>query len=341
MRKIVSTLVATAVLSTAVFAADRLMGQGATFPLPVYKEWAKLYYMETKNEVTYNGGGSGKGISAITDRNGDFGGSDAPLKNDELAKRKLYQWPGIVGSIVLAYNLEGVEDHALKLSPEVVAGIYSGTITKWNDPKITKDNSGIKLPDAAIVPVARSDASGTTFNFTSYLDKSNPEWSKKFGAAKSISWAPKNIMTASGNPLVASTIKQIPNSIGYIEYAYKLKTGLPAATLQTKAGDWAKPTEEFFAKAAKNADFKISQNFYDVLAWGPGKGSYPIVAATFILVPSDKPADTKKVTEFYKWSYTNPKAQDAAKKLGYLPLPDSVVSLIEKYWAEKGIAPAK
>lgn len=341
MKKMVSALVAGAILSTAAFAADRFMGQGATFPLPVYKEWAKIYYEKTGNEVTYNGGGSGKGISAITDRNGAFGGSDAPLENADLAKRKLLQWPGVVGSIVLAYNIEGVKDHELKLSSEAVAGIYAGTITKWNDPIIMKDNKGVKLPDAAITPVARSDASGTTFNFSSYLDRASKMWHDKFGYAKSINWAPKNIMTAAGNPLVAQTIQSIPNSIGYIEYAYKLKTGLPAATLQTKDGDWAAPTEEAFAAAAKNADFQLDKNFYDVLAYGPGKGSYPIVAATFILVPSDNAADAKKVTTFYKFNYTNADTQAAAKKLGYLPLPDSVVSLIEKYWDEKGISPAK
>jgi len=339
LKKIATTLVASAVLTTAAVSAERFMGQGATFPLPVYKEWTKLYYKATGNEVTYNGGGSGKGISAITERNGAFGGSDAPLKNDELAKRKLYQWPGVVGSIVLAYNLDGVKDHELKLSSDAVAGIFAGTITTWNDPIIKKDNPDLKLPDAEITPVVRSDSSGTTFNFTSYLSKANKMWAEKFGAEKSINWAPKNVNPASGNPLVAQTIQKIPNSIGYIEYAYKLSTGLPAATLQTAEGDWAAPTEDSFAKAAVNANFSIEENFYDVLAYGKGAGSYPIVAATFILVPSDNPEDAKKVTSFYNWAYTTPEAQKAAEKLGYLPLPKPTVELIQKYWNEKGISP--
>lgn len=344
-RQLASTIVmgisiSTAVISTAAVAGDRFMGQGSTFALPVYQEWAKLYYAATGNEVTYNGGGSGKGISAITQRNGAFGGSDEPLKNADLAKRKLYQWPGTVGSIVLAYNLDGVKDHELKLSSEAVAGIFAGTITKWNDPVITKDNPNLKLPNAEITPVVRSDASGTTFNFTTYLSDASKMWKDKFGIAKSINWAPKNVNPASGNPMVAKTIKQIPNSIGYIEYAYKLSTGLPAATLQTAEGGWAAPTEKAFAKAAVNANFTIDQNFYDVLAYGKGKGSYPIVAATFVLVPSDNPAEVKKVTEFFNWAFTTPEAIKSSAKQGYLPLPKPTVELIQKYWAEKGISPA-
>lgn len=342
LKRLAIASLATAVLGAAgASAADKFMGQGASFPLPVYKEWSKLYYKATGNQVTYNGGGSGKGISAITDRNGQFGGSDAPLKNPDLEKRKLFQFPGVVGSIVLAYNIKGIDDGALKLSGAAIAGIFSGSITKWSDPIIKKDNPSLALPDADITPVVRSDSSGTTFNFTSYLSRANKAWADKYGAAKSINWGAKKVVPAKGNPLVSSTIKQIPNSIGYIEYAYKLSTGLPAATLQTKAGDWAAPTEEAFSKAAVNANFKISENFYDVLAYGPGIGSYPIVAATFILLPSDNAADAKKVTKFYQWSYTNPDAIAAAKKLGYLPLPKPTVELINKYWAQKGIAPAK
>lgn len=338
MLKKIALFTATSILALNLSASDKIIGQGATFPLPVYKEWSKLYYQATKNQVTYNGGGSGKGISAITDRNGEFGGSDSPLKNAELQEKKLLQFPAIIGSVVLAYNLDGVKDGELKLSSDVVAGIFSGKITKWSDALIKKDNPNLSLPDAEIVPVVRSDSSGTTFNFTSYLSKANEEWATKYGANKSINWGAK-VTPAAGNPLVASTIKQIPNSIGYIEYAYKLSTRLNAATLQTKSGDWAEPTPENFARAAANSNFKISENFYDVLAYANGAKSYPIVAATFILVPSDKAKDTKKVTKFFKWAFSDAKALDAAKKLGYEPLPKVTTNMIEEYWNKNGINP--
>lgn len=312
-------------------AADKLMGQGATFPLPIYKEWSKLYYKTTKNEVTYNGGGSGKGISAITDRNGDFGGSDSPLKTDELKEKGLLQFPAIIGSVVLAYNIEGIKDGELKLSSAAVAGIFSGEITKWNDKIIAKDNPNLKLPNETITPVVRSDSSGTTFNFTSYLSKANESWATKYGANKTINWGAK-VVPANGNPLVASSIKQIPYSIGYIEYAYKLSSGLNVATLQTKDGDWAKATPENFAKAVANSNFSIKENFYDILAYSAGKGSYPIVAATFILLPNDKTENNKKVVKFFEWAFSDESAKAAAKKLGYEPLPNETVSMIKEYW---------
>ncbi|RUT48919.1 phosphate ABC transporter substrate-binding protein PstS [Campylobacter fetus] len=338
LKQIATLTIASAISALSLNAADKIMGQGATFPLPVYKEWSKLYYKATSNQVTYNGGGSGKGISAITDRNGEFGGTDSPLKNDELREKKLLQFPAIIGSVVLAYNIEGIKDHELKLSAAAVAGIFSGKITKWNDEIIKKDNANLKLPDALITPVVRSDSSGTTFNFTSYLAKADESWAKEYGANKTINWGAK-VTPAAGNPLVASTIKQVPNSIGYIEYAYKLSTGLNAATLQTKDGDWAEPTPQNFAKAASNSNFKIEENFYDVLAYSSGKGSYPIVAATFIIIPNDKIDDGKKVTKFFSWAFSDKNALEAAKKLGYEPLPKVTTDMIYDYWTKYGVNP--
>lgn len=337
MKKLAMLALAGALVSGA-FASDKIMGQGATFPLPVYKDWAKIYYQQTGNQVTYSGGGSGKGISAITDRNGNFGGSDSALKKDELNEKKLLQFPAVIGSIVLAYNIDGVKDMELKLDAEAVAGIFSGKITKWNDSVIAKINEGIKLPDADIVPVVRSESSGTTFNFTSYLSKANEDWAKNYGAAKTINWGAK-VTPAQGNPLVAKTIKQTPNSIGYIEYAYKVTENLNAATLKTANGDWAEPTEENFAKAALNSNFSIDEHFYDVLAYGKGEKSYPIAAATFILLPSDNAEDGKKVTKFFKWAFENNKAKKAAANLGYLPLPKDTVDMIEEYWKKYDIFP--
>lgn len=337
MKKLAMLALAGALVSGA-FASDKIMGQGATFPLPVYKDWAKIYYKQTGNQVTYSGGGSGKGISAITDRNGNFGGSDSALKKDELNEKKLLQFPAVIGSIVLAYNIDGVKDMELKLDAEAVAGIFSGKITKWNDSAIAKINENIKLPDADIVPVVRSESSGTTFNFTSYLSKANEDWAKNYGAAKTINWGAK-VTPAQGNPLVAKTIKQTPNSIGYIEYAYKVTENLNAATLKTANGDWAEPTEENFAKAALNSNFSIDEHFYDVLAYGKGEKSYPIAAATFILLPSDNAEDGKKVTKFFKWAFENDEAKKAAANLGYLPLPKDTVNMIEEYWKKYDIFP--
>ncbi|ASM35914.1 phosphate ABC transporter, phosphate-binding protein PstS [Campylobacter sputorum subsp. bubulus] len=338
LKKLTGLVIASMVAVGSANAADKIMGQGATFPLPVYKDWAKGYYSDTKNQVTYSGGGSGKGVSAITDRNGDFGGTDSALKADELKEKKLLQFPTVIGSIVLAYNIDGVKDHALKLDGEAVAGIFSGKITKWNDPILTKLNPDLKLPDADIVPVVRSESSGTTFNFTSYISKANEDWAKNYGAQKTINWGAK-VTPAQGNPLVAKTIKQTKNSIGYIEFAYKIKEDLNAATLKTRDGDWAEPTEENFAKAALNSNFSIDEHFYDVLAYGKGAKSYPIAAATFVLVPSDNQESAKKVTKFFSWAFESQKGKKMAKDLGYLPLPEDTVKMINEYWTKYGISP--
>ncbi|NLY04023.1 MAG: phosphate ABC transporter substrate-binding protein PstS [Campylobacter sp.] len=330
-KKIVSVAAVAIVVTSGLNAADKILGQGATFPLPVYKEWAALYYKETKNQVTYSGGGSGKGVSAITDRNGNFGGSDLALKSDELEEKKLLQFPGLIGSVVLAYNISGVDDHALRLDAKAVAGIFSGKITKWNDPYLVNLNPGLQLPSSNIVAVVRSESSGSTFNFTSYLAKADEEWAREYGAEKSINWGAK-VTPAQGNSLVAKTIKQTPNSIGYMEYAYKTQENLDAATLQSKHGDWVAPTKDGFYNATLNANFSIKDHFYDVLAYADGEGSYPIVAATFIVLPKDDIKKAKQVTKFFNWVFTNDEAKKTAEDLGYLPLPDEAVKVINEYW---------
>lgn len=338
VKKLAILAVASAFVFSNLSANDKISGQGATFPMPVYKEWTKLYYKDTKNQVTYSGGGSGKGVSAITDRNGNFGGTDAALTKEELKEKKLLQFPGVTGSVVLAYNINGVKDHELKLDGKAVAGIFSGKITKWDDAYLKELNPNLKLPAADIVVVVRSESSGTTFNFTSYLARADEDWAKNYGAAKTINWGAK-VTPAQGNPLVAKTIKQTSNSIGYIEYAYKVQENLAAATLKTKNGDWAEPTKENFDRAALNSNFSIDEHFYDVLAYSAGEKSYPIVAATFIVLPSDNAKDGKKVTKFFKWAFTSQKAKKAAADLGYLPLPDDTVKMIEEYWKKYNIQP--
>lgn len=317
-------------------ASDKIMGQGATFPMPIYKQWAKLYYEQTGNQVTYSGGGSGKGVSAITDRNGNFGGTDSALKEDELESKKLLQFPAITGSIVLAYNIKDIKDNELKLDSKAISGIFSGKITKWNDPYLLQINPNLNLPSTEIIPVVRSESSGTTFNFTSYLSRADEEWSKEYGAEKTINWGAK-VVPAQGNSLVAKTIKQTQNSIGYIEYAYKIQENLNAATLKSKNGEWVTPSNDNFINAALNSNFSIQEHFYDILAYADGENSYPMVAATFIVLPSDDVENANKVAKFFNWCFTDAKAKKAAQDLGYLPLPQKTIDLINKYWAQYNI----
>lgn len=326
----------------AVFALTSLLhagitGAGASFPAPLYFDWAYYYQKETGKEVNYQSIGSGGGIQQITARKVSFGASDAPLTPEQQKKAKLFQFPAVVGSIVITYNLDGIKDGELKLTNELVADIFAGKVTKWNDPKITKVNPGVQLPQQNIVVVHRSDGSGTTFNFTYYLSKASEMWKKSIGNAKSVEW-PAGI-GGKGNEGVTNLVKQTPNSIGYIEYAYKLKNRLPAATLQTASGKWVKATEDNFKAAAAYAKWKASEGFYELLALQPGDNSYPIVAATFILLPMETKEVDQQVTAFYNYGYE--KGQNSAVKLGYIPLPKQTVDMIQKYWKDNGISPAK
>ena len=321
-------LVASASISSA-FAADKINGAGASFPAPLYYDWAFSYKKDTKNRVNYQSIGSGGGIKQITKRVVDFGASDKPLDSKKLAKAKLLQFPAVIGSIVVAFNVDGIADETLKLSNEVVADIFAGKITMWNDAAIAANNKGIKLPNQKIVVVHRSDGSGTTYNFTYYLSGSSKNWKEKFGTGKAIDWATG--IGGKGNEGVANLIKQTPFSIGYIENAYKEKNKLSAAVLKTASGKWVVANEANFKAAAKYASWTKEDNFYAMLALQPGDTSYPIVAATFILLPTEKPDMNKKVTEFYDYAFKNGDA--AAKKLGYIALPEATKKMIREYWA--------
>ncbi len=330
MKKIVTAAIA-ASLALTIANADEIKGRGASFPGPVYKAWTSEYFNATGNKVNYTPTGSGDGIKSITKRMVDFGGSDKPLKPKTLKKKKLYMFPSVVGSIVLAYNIDGVKDGELKLSRAAIDAIFSGKAKFWDDAVITKDNAALKLPHAPITTCVRADKSGTTFNFTYFLNKIDPA----FKVSKKPKWKAAKVVAGKSNSGVSANIQQIKNSIGYIEYSYKIKLGLPAAQVENKEGKFINPTVKSFQDAAKYATWAPKNDFYAVIGDPAGATSYPIVAATFILLPVEKTEKNKEVTAFFDWAYKN--GDKAAADLGYVPLPASTKDEIRKYWESKGI----
>ena len=329
LKKILSSALIAAVAATSSVASDKISGAGASFPAPLYYSWAHSYHQDTGARVNYQSIGSGGGIKQMTKRVVNFGASDKPLQNDKLAKANLLQFPAVIGSIVIAFNLPDFPDATLRLTNENVADIFAGVITKWNDPKIAMNNKWIKLPNKKIIVAHRSDGSGTTYNFTYYLTKSSQYWKNHFGTGKAIDWATG--IGGKGNEGVSSLIKQTPYSIGYVENAYKMKNHFSAAVLQTASGKWVTATDAHFKAAAKYASWTKAGNFYAMLALQPGDTSYPIVAATFILLPKEKAAMNKKVTKFYDYAFKTGDA--AASKLGYIALPEATKNMIREYWA--------
>lgn len=331
LKHIAVAAIALSVATTSILSAEALKGRGASFPAPVYKAWTAAYNKATGVQVNYTPTGSGDGIKSIEKRMVDFAGSDKPLKPKTLVKHKLHMFPAVVGSIVLAYNIDGIKDGELKLSRAAIAAIFSGKATHWDDAVIAKDNAGLKLPHAPITICVRADKSGTTFNFTYFLNKLNPE----FKVSKKPKWAAPKVVAGKSNSGVTANIKQIKNSIGYIEYSYKLSSNLPAAQVENKEGHMINPTVPSFQDAAKYATWTADKDFYAVIGDPAGATSYPIVAATFILVPNEKAEMDKKVTAFFDWAYTN--GDKAAADLGYVPLPKETKDAIRKYWEVKGI----
>jgi phosphate transport system substrate-binding protein len=330
LKKILATAIAASVALSTVH-ADELKGRGASFPGPVYKAWTEGYYKATGNKVNYTPTGSGDGIKSIKKRMVDFAGSDKPLKPKALRKAKLYMFPTVIGSIVLAYNLDGVKDGELKLSRAAIAAIFSGKAQYWDDTIITKDNTGLKLPHMPITTCVRADKSGTTFNFTYFLNKIDPE----FKVSKKPTWKAAKVVAGKSNSGVSANIQQIKGSLGYIEYSFKKKLGLPAAQVENRGGKFIKPTIESFQEAAKYASWTPEDDFYAVIGDPEGATSYPIVAATFILIPEEKTETNKKVAAFFDWAYKN--GDQAAADLGYVPLPASTKEQVRKYWESKGI----
>jgi len=329
-KKIVTAALIASVALTAVH-ADELKGRGASFPGPVYKAWTAAYFAATGNKVNYTPTGSGDGIKSIKKRMVDFAGSDKPLKPEKLRKAKLYMFPSVVGSIVLAYNLDGVKDGELKLSRAAVDAIFSGKVSFWDDAVITKENTGLQLPHTSITTCVRADKSGTTFNFTYFLNKINAD----VKVSKKPTWTAAKVVAGKSNSGVSANIQQIKGAIGYIEYSYKTKLGLPAAQIENKEGKFINPTVASFQDAAKYASWTADNDFYAVIGDPAGATSYPIVAATFILLPEEKTATNKEVTAFMEWAYTN--GDKAAADLGYVPLPASTKDAIRAYWEAKKI----
>jgi phosphate transport system substrate-binding protein len=329
-KQIITSAVIVSVVLITGNAAD-LKGRGASFPGPVYKAWTAEYFAATGKKVNYTPTGSEDGLKSIKKRMVDFSASDKPLRVEQLQKSKLYMFPSVVGAIVLAYNIEGVKDGELKLSRAAIAAIFTGKASFWDDAVIMKDNAALTLPHAPITVAVRADKSGTTFNFTYFLNKIDPE----LKVSKKPTWRASRVVAGRSNSGVSANIRQIKNSIGYIEYSYKIKLGLPAAQVENREGKFINPTLASFQDAAKYATWSTENDFYAVIGDPAGATSYPIVAATFILLPTEKNEMNKKVTAFMDWAYTN--GDESALELGYVPLPVSTKSEISKYWEAKEI----
>ena len=320
--------------STAAGAAD-ITGAGATFPYPIYSKWAEAYKAKTGIGLNYQSIGSGGGIKQIIAKTVDFGASDAPLEPAQLEKEGLVQFPMVMGGVVPVFNLEGVKPGGLKLTGALLADIYLGKISKWNDPAIAKLNAGLKLPSQAIAVVRRSDGSGTTFIFATFLSRVSAAWKADIGADTAIDW-PTGI-GAKGNEGVAGNVAQISGAIGYVEYAYAKQNHLAHVKMVNKAGQTVEPTVEAFRAAASNAnwDEAAKNSFYVTLVDQPGAQSWPITATTYILVyknPPDQKA-TQDTLKFFQWSLE--KGDQLALGLDYVPLPENAMKSIEASW--KGI----
>jgi len=332
MKKIVILAIASVIASSSLDAAD-IKGSGASFPYSVYQKWLKEYNKQTGIKVDYIKKGSSKGIKDAKARAVDFAGTDKPLSPKVLKKNSLYQFPGVVGAIVIGYNLPNIKN--LRLSRAAIAEIALGNIKYWDNKLITNVNPHINLPHKKLTFVHRADGSGTTFNFTYYLSKSNSVWRKSFGAKKSLSWPGDHHIGGNKNSGVAALIKQTPYSVGYIDYADAVGGGLKMATVENKEGYYIKPQLSAFQASASKANLNPKKDFYSIIADPSGKKSYPMVAATFILLPKEKTATNKKVVQFYNWAYNN--GANIAKSLGFVPLPDTLTNKIRNYWKQKGI----
>ncbi len=311
--------------------AQQITGAGATFPAPVYAKWGEAAKAAIGIELNYQAIGSGGGQNQIFNRTVDFGASDAPVDAPKLVEQKLLQFPAVMGAVVPIVNIPGVEANQLKLTGELLADIYLGKITKWNDDKIVEMNRDLKLPNLAIAPAYRADGSGTTYVFTSYLSAVNADWKSKVGASTSVKWAAGT--GAKGNDGVAATVKQVKGGIGYVENAYATQNKLATTQLRNKAGSFVTPTIAAFKAAAENADWSADPNFAVSLIDTQGATSWPIVSATFILLPTDPkdPARSALVRKFFDWSYKN--GSDIAAGLEYVPLPAGVQDAVRAKWS--------
>ena len=310
--------------------AQDVTGAGATFPAPLYSKWAADYNKATGIKINYQSVGSGAGIKQIEAKTVDFGASDMPLKDEELKAKGLVQFPTVIGGVVPVINIKGISAGQLKLNGQVLGDIFLGKITKWDDAAIKALNPGLPLPAEAISPVRRADGSGTSFIFTNYLSKVNAEWKSKVGEGTAVNWPVG--AGGKGNEGVAAFVGRLPNSIGYVEYAYVKQNKMIFALMQNSAGTFVSPDDSAFKAAAASADWVKS--FYQILTNQAGKDSWPITGATFILMHKvqDKPAQATASLKFFEWGYKN--GDKTADDLDYVPMPPNVKVAIEKSWAE-------
>jgi len=324
-----ATLALGAAAATSALAVD-ITGAGATFPYPIYAKWAEAYKAKTGVGMNYQSIGSGGGIAQIKAKTVDFGASDMPLKPDDLQAAGLMQFPAIIGGVVPVVNIEGVAPGALKFTGPVLADIYLGKIKSWNDKAIADLNPGVKLAADPITVVRRSDGSGTTFIWTDYLSKVSDDWKTKVGSSTAVAW-PEGV-GGKGNEGVAAYVQRIKGSIGYVEYAYAKRNKMSYASVQNKDGQFVQPDDTTFQAAAAYADWKNAPGFYQILTNQPGKTSWPITGASFILLQAkqDKPQNAAEVMKFFDWAYKN--GQKMAEDLDYVPLPDVLAKEIADAW---------
>ncbi|MGZ5186418.1 MAG: phosphate ABC transporter substrate-binding protein PstS [Caldimonas sp.] len=317
------------VMIAAPASAQDMTGAGATFPAPIYAKWADAYNKSTGARLNYQSVGSGAGIQQIRAKTVDFGASDMPLSDEALAKDGLMQFPTVIGGVVPVVNIKGIAPGQIKLTGQVLGDIYLGKISKWNDPALTALNPGVPLPDEAISAVRRADGSGTTFIFTNYLSKVNAEWKAKVGEGTAVNWPAG--AGGKGNEGVSAFVQRLPNSIGYVEYAYAKQNKMTYALLKNKDGHFVAPDSDNFKAAAAGADW--SKTFFQVLTDQPGKDAWPISGATLILMykAQDKPVNAANSLKFFDWAYLN--GDKMADDLEYVPLPAPVKDLVRKSWS--------
>jgi phosphate transport system substrate-binding protein len=323
------TLTAAIALSSGLALAQDVTGAGATFPAPLYAKWADAYNKATGARLNYQSIGSGAGIKQITSKTVDFGASDMPLTDEALAKDGMIQFPTVIGGVIPVVNIAGIAPGQMRLNGQVLGDIYLGKITKWNDAALVGLNPGVPLPDAAIAVVRRADGSGTTFIFTNYLSKVNAEWKAKVGEGTAVNWP--SGAGGKGNEGVAAFVQRLPNSIGYLEYAYVKQNKMTYTLMRNKDGHFVTPSDTAFKAAAAGADW--SKTFYQVTTEQPGKDAWPITNPTYILMHKvqDKPVNAANTLKFFDYAYT--KGDAMADELDYVPLPDSVKALVRQHWA--------
>ena len=331
-RFVFARLAAAAVLALGTFAAQAqdVTGAGASFPAPVYAKWADAYNKATSARINYQSVGSSAGIKQIKAKTVDFGATDAPLKDEELAADGLIQFPTVIGGVVPVVNIQGIRPGQLRLNGQVLGDIFLGRLTKWNDPAVAALNPGVALPDATIAVVRRADGSGTSFVFTNYLSKVNAEWKTKVGEGQAVNWPTG--AGGKGNEGVSAFVQRLPNSIGYVEYAYAKQNRMSHTLLQNQAGQFVAPDDDTFKAAAANADW--NRTFYQVLTNQAGARSWPITAATFIVMHKvqDKPQTATTALKFFDWAYKD--GDKMADDLDYVPMPPTVKQLVAKLWAD-------